>query len=258
MQDIGYKDIFKIPLPEECNKWYVSGSELYRVKDVDNEDFMGLNDAVVKKLPKFFVAKQRVINKVTKQFKKNEDGTYEYVDYPVPMGSIVVVSNKNLNIPLKYWNKPVDGYGYIDFVQTKEDGTVYMYVLPKSILYRLHQTALVLSVKDMKNYAGMGYRTWKDGKIFLHVVPYNPNSKYIASKILKTACTLNFNKEIRLLVDYWEKVGLIPKINLCNLEDGSNLVLKPTTVGYNEYEVMDMLTLSDKEIYGADNGEAEV
>lgn len=201
------------------------------------------------------VAKQRVINRVNKQFKRNYDGSYEYKDYPIPTGSIVVISNKNLNMPLKYWNKPEEGYGYIDFVQTKNDGVLYMYVLPKSVLYRLHQTALVLSVKDMKNYAGMGYRTWSNGKIFLHVVPYNPNSKYIASRVLKTGCTLNFSQEIRVIVDFWESVGVIPKINLCNLEDSTNLVLKPTTVGYSEYEKVDMLPLSDKEIFGAEQQE---
>ena len=258
MQDTGYKDIFKIPLPEECSRWYVSGTELYMVKGVNNPDFQDLEGVLVKKLPKNMVAKQRVIDKATKQFKKNEDGSFVYKDYTIPTGSMVVISNKNMSIPLRYWNQAEDGYGYVDFVQSKGEGVLYMYVLPKSVLYKVHQTALVLSVKDMKNYSGMGYKTWRDGKIFLHVIPYNPNSKYIASKVLKTACTLNFSNEIRTIVDFWEKVGLIPKINLCGLEDSSNLVLKPTTVGYNEYERMDMLPLSDKEIFGVDNEETEV
>lgn len=257
VKDIGYKDIFKIPLPEEAKSWYVSGTELYLVKDIENADFSDLNGCMVKRLPKNVVAKQRVIDKATKSFKKNEDGSFVYSDYVIPTGSIVVASNKNLSIPLKYWNKAEEGYGYIDFVENS-GRILYMYVLPKSALYRLHQTALVLSVKDMKNYAGMGYRTWSDGKIFLHVVPYNPNSKYIASKVLKTACKLNYSKEIKTIVDYWENVGLIPKINLCSLEDGSNLVLKPTTVGYDEYEKVDMLPLSDKEIFGSEVSEEEV
>ena len=41
----------------------------------------------------------------------------------------------------------------------------------------------------MKNYSGIGLTTWDYGVIFVHVIPYNPNSQYVGTKILKTAKT---------------------------------------------------------------------
>ena len=119
-------------------------------------------------------------------------------------------------------------------------------------MYKINQTALALSVTNMKNYAGCGYVTWDHGVIFLHVIPYNPNSSYKGSIILKTGYSLNYNPEIHALLNYWQNVcNLIPKIELCALSDGSNLALRETTVGYDSYNPVENLSLGDKEIYGA-------
>lgn len=254
MRNVGYKDIFKIPLPEECSKWYVSGTNLYKVKDIKNTAFQGLEGKIVKGLPSGTVAKQRIINPVNRQFKKDENGNYLYNDYTVSSGSMVVVSDEDLEIPFSYWKSPKEGYGYVDFVLSRERGMEFMYMLPKESLYKVNQTALVLSVKDMKNYMGMGYNTWNSGKIFLHVIPYNPRSQYVGSKILKTGYSLNYNEEIKTIVNFWQSCGLIPEIRLCYLEDESNLCLKPTTVGYDEYEPVEMLPICDREVYGSDGG----
>lgn len=226
---------------------------MYKVKDISDSAFEGLEGELVKKLPSGTVAKQRVINPVNRLFQKNEDGTYVYKDYPVSTGSIVVRSDKDLSIPFEYWKNPKEGYGYVDFVISREYGMEFMYMLPRNCLYKVNQTALVLSVKDMKNYMGMGYTTWNTGKIFLHVVPYNPNSSYVGSKVLKTGNSLDYKKEITAIVNFWQENNVVPEIRLCALEDGSNLCLKPTTVGYEEYDPIEMLPIGDKEIYGSEN-----
>lgn len=249
VREVGYKDIYKVPLPEEVKTWKVSGTEVYGVQGVEKPYYSDLNRSFVRKLPKDMVAKRRTIDKVTRGFKTNIDGSYVYEDYKVPTGSIVVLSGKKINLPFSEYLKPVEGYGYIDFATTSE-GVVYMYVLPKSVLYKVNQTALVLSVKDMKDYSGMGYTTWNMGKIFLHIIPYSPRSQYTGSKVLKTASSLDYSNEIKLIVDYWQKVGLIPNIGLCKLQDDSNLVTKPTIIGYDEYNPIESLPLSDKEVFG--------
>ena len=249
VREVGYKDIYKVPLPEEVKGWKVSGTEMYGVRGVEKPYYSELNKSFVRKLPRNLTAKRRTIDKVTRGFKMNEDGSYVYEDYKVPTGSIVVLSQKKINLPYTEYLKPVDGYGYIDFATTP-DGVDYMYVLPKTVLYRLNQTALVLSLKDMKGFSGMGYTTWKMGKIFLHVIPYSPNAQYTGSKVLKTGWTLDYSKEVQTIVDYWQQVGVIPNIGLCRLQDDTNLVTKPTTIGYNEYNPIESLPLSDKEVYG--------
>ena len=244
----GAKDIYKIPLPQECAGWNVSGCQMYAVRGCEEEDFKQLEGFLVKALPRGVVAKQRVIDPSTRKFKV-EDGKYAYKNYPIQSGSIAVISKRKLVLPYKWWQGTENGFGYIDYKMSKS-GMEYLYVLPKSILYRVHQTALVLSVKNMKNFAGMGYTTWNNGKIFLHVVPYNPNASYVGSRVLATGCTLDYSEKITKIVDFWQVVGLVPEIRLCQLMDGTNLCLSETIVGYDDYQRLDDLPLNEKEVYG--------
>jgi len=256
VSNIGYKDIYKIPLPDECSNWYVSGTELYAVKGINQAYYSLLNNSILRKVPRAFDIKRRVIDKVSRGYAKNPDGSYLYEDFSIPSGSIAVLSEKVINLPYSEYKKKVDkeGYGYVDLISFSGK-TEYIYVLPKSVLYKVNQTALALSVTNMKNYAGSGYMTWNNGTIFLHIIPYNPNSKYSGSRILKTGYSLNYRNEINVLLNYWQDingVNLIPNISLCALSDGSNLVLKGTTVGYDSYSPVESLALSDKEIYGVE------
>lgn len=251
--NIGYKDIYKIPLPDECNNWNVSGTELYAVNGITANYYSKLNKTIVKRLPNGYVAKRRVIDKASRSYLKNEDGSYVYEDYSTPTGSIVVVSDVKIELPYKDYKKPSkEGFGYIDFTQDDKGKVEYLYVLPKSVLYKVNQTALALSVKNMKNFSGSGYMTWENGMIFLHVIPYRPNSKYDGTRILKTGYTLNYDKEVKLLLAYWQSVGVIPNITLCSLSDGTNLAVKGTIVGYESYVPVETLALSDREVYGSE------
>ena len=248
---VGYKDIYNIPLPKECDKWEVSGTELYAIKGIEDDYYGKLNKTIVKKLPKGFSAKRRVIDKVNRNYKKDNNGSYIYEDYKVPSGSIVVLSEVSIELPYSRYMSDKDGFGYIDFV--KRDGKVlYMYAIPKSKLYKINQTALAISVKNMKNFSGMGIVSWSSGTLFIHIIPYNPNSNYVGSKILKTGYTLNYTKDVDTLVKYWENRGVIPNIGLCGMQDGGNLCLKPTVVGYDSYIPIEQLPLSDKEIFGSE------
>lgn len=244
----GYKDIYNIPLPTEAKNWYVSGTEMYSIKGITEPYFENLNRTIVRRLPRDKKAQKRKIDPRTRSFARDEKNNYIYEDVTVPSGSIIVLSDVKIGLPNEKRHKPSDGFGYIDFTMSG-DRFEYMYFVPRTYLYRVHQTALALSVKNMKNYEGSGYLTWENGTIYLHIIPYNPNSQYTGTKILKTAYTLNFGEEIKILLNYWQSIGLIPTIALCELQDGTNLVLKPTVVGYEDYEPVDTLPLGDKEVY---------
>lgn len=252
VSNVGYKDIYKIPLPKECNDWYVSGTDLYGVKGIGKEYYCSLNKSIVKKVPNDYQIKRRLIDKSTRGFSVDSEGKYIYSDFSIPIGSIAVMSNININLPYSEYKKSStkDGYGYVDFV-TNKGVREFMYVLPKSVLYKVNQTALALSVKNMKNYSGNGYVTWNNGVIYLHVIPYNPRAKYEGTKILKTGYSLNYCNEINKILSFWQEYGIIPNIEVCSLSNGSNLVVKETTVGYDEFIPVDNLALSDKEIYGS-------
>ena len=254
VSNIGYKNIYKVPVPEVCNTWSVSGTELYAVKGIDAKYFNALNKTIVKRLPRGMVAKRRVLDKVNRGYKIDESGNYLYEDFNVPSGSIVVISEVKIDLPFSEYKKRISdgGYGYIDFVKYEGKPIQYMYVLPKSVLYRINQTALALSVKNMKNYSGSGYMTWDMGMIYLHIIPYKPNARYEGTRILKTGYTLNYSNEVNDILNFWQENRIIPNIMICALSDGSNLVTKGTVVGYDSYVPVESLALSDKEVYGVE------
>lgn len=253
---IGNKNIADIPLPLDCKEWLKTvGKEEYAVKGIRREGYSKLNKTLVKKLPKGFEAKRRVIDKVTRSFKKNEEGKFVYEDYKVPSGSMVVLSEVNLGLSYKDYLKSEEGYGYIDFVKSKTGKITYMYVLPKEVLYKVNQTALVLSLKSSMNcYNGYGYNTWNKGAVYLYVIPYSPTRRYEASIVLKTGHSINFEKEIKKISDYWQTVNFIPDIGLSSLTTGENLCLRNVIVNSDkEYTPIDLLPISRKEIYGEED-----
>lgn len=253
------KNIYNVPLPEEIKNWGISGGEVYAIKGISSEGaglFANLSKTLVKKLPKGMVASRRKTDLVTRNFVKDSNGRFIYEDVKIPQGSIVVLSDVNLNLPYKY--KPnEEGFGYIDFVMnglSKE----FLYYVPKKYLYQTNQTALALSVKNMKNFFGMGYVSWKFGTIYLHIIPYKPNQQYVGTKILKTSHKVNYEKEVKTIVDYWIANDVIPNIALCNTIDEGNLVLKPTSKGFDSYEPLEELSLGEKEIYGSSESTEEL
>lgn len=252
---VGRKDVYGIPLPPESSSWYVSGVDMFQVRGISGEDepYNLLEGKVVRRLPQGTVARRRAIDKATRGFLKDASGSYVYEDYSVPAGSIVVVSTENIGVLYKgYRVATKSGYGYIDFVDTVA-GREFLYVLPKSVLYEINQTALALSVTNMKNYSGMGYTSWNNGTIYLHIIPYNPRAKYIGSKILATKCGLDYTNELKAILAYWQKAKVIPDLALSLLSSGENLATRPTSVGYEGYVQVQPIALGDKEIYGADN-----
>lgn len=244
------KNIFDVPLPSIVKEWEISGSELFGIKGIPSEAglFSGLNKSIVKKLPKGSIASRRKVDLVKRDFVRDSNNRYVYEDVKIPSGSMVIISRKALELPYGY-KSPLDGFGYIDFIENRGKRE-YTYYIPKTCIYSLHQTALVLSVKNMKNFAGMGYLSWNFGLIYLHIIPYKPNYKYVGTKVLKTGLKLNYSEEVKSIVDFWVNNDIIPNIALCDTILEGNLVVKETATGYENYEVVDELSLGEKDLYG--------
>lgn len=245
--NIGVKDIYRLPLPKESEDWVVSGTEKFLVRGLEGEYISKLNGNVVKKVPRGFEIKRRIIDKATRNFKIGENG-YEYEEVRVPEGCMIVISDKKLGLPYRH---KAENFLYVDFNKKKDGSIEYFYCLPKTCLYKVNQTALAVSVKNMKNFHGMGYVTWNSGTIYLHVIPYSPGRTYIGSKILKTGVGLDYSKEVKAIVDFWKRSGVIPMLDLCDTVDYGNLVLKETMVGYEDYESYEETSVGEKEIYGS-------
>lgn len=251
---IGYKDIYKMPLPKDSKNWQVSGCHLYGIKGIKDEYFGKLNGTVTKSTYTSKVVPKRRIEKATRGFEKGEDGTFVYEDISIPSGCVAVKSDVMIGLPFKYSLKePLE---YVDFEETPE-GKLYTYFIPKKYLYRVNQTALVVSVKNMKNFSGSGYTTWENGVVYIHVIPYNPKAQYVGSRVLKTGITLDYSREIQNILACWMMEGIVPDLRLTQLSTGENLAVKQTSVGYAEYIPIEQMSIVDKEVYGNnyENGE---
>lgn len=244
------KNIYEVPLPKEVEDWVVSGADVYGIKGISSEGaglYAQLNKSLVKRFPQGVSVKRRKVDLVSRGFARDSDGRFIYEDVKVPQGSVVVISSVNLNLPYKY-KVNEEGFGYVDFIlngSSKE----FLYYVPKKYLYLTNQTALALSVKNMKNFFGMGYTTWKFGTIYLHVIPYKHSRSYVGTKILKTSHSTNYEKEVKSIVDYWIDNDIIPNVALCNTINEGNLVLKPTSRGYDSYYPIEEISLGDEEFY---------
>lgn len=255
---IGTKNVYDVPIPDACKDWLDTvGFEEFAIKGIKKEKFTGLNRTIVRKIPKGYEVKQRKIDKATRGHAKDANGKFIYEDYKIPSGSMAIISDVNLKLDYKYYKSAEDGYGYVDFIKKKDGSIKYIYVVPKEVLYNVHRTALVLSMKSsMICYSGKGYTTWNKGAIYLYVVPYSARKRYDASVVLKTKVgskAQDFTEEIQMLEKYWESVNFIPSIELSNLTTGENLCLKHITINQERvYSPVDMLPISKKEIYGDD------
>lgn len=248
---VGNKDIYSVDLPPECKDWSVSGCEEYQVKGITDEYYQKLNMTIVRQVPKSQEVKRRVIDKATRSYKKDDSGAYVYQDYTIPTGSIAVLSPQDISLPFSRYKKDVDGFGYVDFIE-KDGKLLFIYVIPREFLYKVNQIAIAISVKNMKNYQGVGFLTWDSGVIYIHAIPYSPNSKYTGTRILKTTRCLNCSKEFHTISDYWQSIGLIPNIGLCSLQSGENLCIKSTVTGYEGYTPVEPNPISFRNILGSE------
>lgn len=216
------------------------------------EEFKPLNETIVMQVPRNKAIQRRKIDKVTRKY-ATDGNTYVYEDYKVPTGSIAIISNINLDLPFDWFKTDSkDGYGYVDYFMSN-NRRLYIYVLPKEVLYKANQTALVISKKSsMKCYSGIGYKTWKYGMLYLYIIPYNPSTTYAESIVLKTSLSTNYAKERDILVKHWQDLNIIPNLALCKLSDDTSLAESPMGNTYAEYNALELLPLSKKEILGGD------
>lgn len=247
-------NIYEVPLPELSTG--VSGTEIYAVKGIEKEHYSLLNNTLVRKVPKGYKVKRRKVDKVHRSYQRDESGKFVYEDFPIPRNTLAVLSDKNIELPYTdYKTISKDGYNYVDFVGGPKSKD-FIYTIPTNVLYKVHQTALVISERNMKNYFGMGFRLFHHGLVYLHVIPYNPNSAYTGSKVLCTKASRNYKDELAKIISSWMNVGLLVPLELGELSDGSNIIQVKTQVGYETYTPVESLALSDMQIYGEDESES--
>lgn len=244
------KVIDEVPLPSCVSGWSRKQEERYLVRGIENNLYSALNNEVVYRIPKSTTPRRREIDKVTRSFKKDENGNFIYKDYQIPSGSMAVVSTVQLGLPYSEYIQPTKGYGYIDFVSSKTT-TGYIYVIPKEYLYPLRLTALVVTyASNVKCYSGRGFQSWRNGLVYLKVIPYKPYAVYKDTRILCIGYGLNYNSQIKEILNHWLKINFIPDIRSFILEDGTNLVIKGISSLDESYLPVSQVPVDYKETFG--------
>lgn len=230
--------------------------DFYTVKNISEDYYSSMNDCNVMVLPKGYPLTRRLLNS-DGQFRVKKDGSFFTINVKLPKDSVVVVYNKPIGLPYNYQTK-TGGYDYVDYYDMKDDdgnllGRRYIYILPKSVLYKVNFNALALSTKKMKAFAGLSIKTWGYGVLHLCVIPYKPNLTYTSTQLLYAKGGLDFSKEISDVLSTLIRLGVVSNPTEYVLDTGENIAVTSLDPSYNvmEYEpiaLSPLATLSDKEL----------
>lgn len=242
--NVGYKDVFSIPLPKKCDGWFISKGNEVVINNIEEPYYSYLNECREAYLfPKGVKLEKRKIDKVNRVFLEEKEAV------TVPSSSLAVLSDVNIKLPFRYKSKE-DGFAFVDTM--KLQGKVfYIYVIPKKYLYRVNVCALTLSVNKPRCFYGYSVKTWKHGLLTLAVVPYKHGKDLIGTKVLETKRSLDFKVELGEIIKFWEEQKLIPNVVMSNLllEQDVNLTIRKLTSSFNEfgYDAVDFESIEEKE-----------
>lgn len=146
--------------------------------------------------------------------------------------SLIVESTISLGLPYKYTYP--DGYGYFGYRDAtlqevygmggEQSIRLFRYLIPRDNLYRVNQTALVISTRKLRCYDGRSYSTWDNGVIYCCIVPYTARRTYTNTKILAVGRGLDYSALVSELEYLWIQSGIIADPSMAFIED-DNLVI---------------------------------
>lgn len=217
------------------------------------------------------------------EFMYDRQGNHRIDEIPCPKGYVAVVSRFALTLP---YEAERNGYNYVDYFdlpeseanglkssKAKADIELYdlfgygeeenssadvvegeeplirhfIYVLPKSVLYKVHFNALAVSSKTMKAYEGISVKTWTSGVLHICVIPYKAGNTYANTVILDVKPSLDFEEEVSELLGYLVQHGIMSDPYEYLTDEGENLGISEVVPAYDKFEYQ------SKDLYSLDN-----
>lgn len=246
-----------IPLPDfksvtPSKSTFYSGAKTRKValvKGVSEPFFERLENTEVELVGRTKLFKRQVLSDGS--FRKDANNNYVADEVTVPQSSIAVLSP--ISIGLKRFkedkrgnqveHKPSEGYKYIDYVETKE-GRKYIYVLPRQRVFRLSLVALMITHNRHRNFYHCTRIALQNGHyIYLYTAPYTYREN-MGAHVIGLKASTNFDKEVKLLLDFWQEKKIMFPIQDTALKEQINGV---TNIGFQEME--GTLTIEDFKRY---------
>lgn len=255
----GQFNIQNVPIPQEAQTDIVKKNSVYLWGIPEElEYFNELNTTEALKVGRASL-KKRTIDR-NGHYKKDENGRDVTIDVDVPNGCIAVLSEKWIQVPETYNVKKKGDFYYVDVLHREyrgKDKKLYIYIVPKRYCYDVNKVALVIS-KDKKTnlYGGYKINLQNGFPVYLEIVPYKPEaSNNAATKVICVKNSTDFNKEIQLVLKFWETKGIIFHIADMYVEgcDCQNLVVRELVANLDDYiPVNREKSLADMKVTGDD------
>ena len=216
----GVLNIYQLPLPTDVLDNRISMHKKVYIRGIKDEYYSKLNNTEAYLLTRPNLRRRKFDYKG--QFIKDANGKFVCEDVTLPNKCVAVVSDIKIGVPLKH--NPDDNFDYVDVISKVNAKGVrsvkYIYIIPKTYCYSLNQVALVISVNRLRSYYnGVGMALQNGNIIYLFTLPYKPSNVDKSYRIISTKTTLDFNKELSLIKDFWLRNGIIFDPSLCVLTD---------------------------------------
>lgn len=239
-------------LPQSSKFSFYTGSKSRKValiKGVTEPFFDRLTNTEVELVGRTKLYKRQVLSDGS--FRKDANDSYVADEVTVPQSSVAVLSPISIGLKrvvknergVELEHRPSEGFRYVDYVETKE-GRKYIYIIPRQYVYRLTLVALMITHNRHRNfYHGTRIALQNGHYVYLYTAPYTYREN-MGAHILGIKASTDFDKEVKLLLDFWQQKKIMFPIQDTLLSEQVGGV---TNLGFQEME--GTLTVEDFKRY---------
>ena len=220
----GYFNITEIPVPSLPSLLTNLGKgDVCLVKGIKEPFFDKLNNVEVQLVTTPALMKRQVLSDGS--FRIDRNGDYVLIQVPVKQGFIAVHSSKSIGLKNKVAvngveknHTPTEGFRYVDFFELNGERR-YIYIIPKENVYPLSLCALIITPNTHRNfYKGCKLALQNGHYVYLYVIPYKAGRETRGYRVLGVKPSINFDIEVKKLLEHWMRLGVIFDLNLTALD----------------------------------------
>ena len=240
----GVLSIGDIPLPPDAKgKFLVEKHNKVAVNGITDEYYKKLNGSEAMLWSNGALERRKFDYKGN--FMKGDDGNILKESVTLPQGCGAIISDIKLGVPVKYSSE--EKFNYVDYTDVRLGNYIkryFLYIVPKTYLYMMQQTALVLSWNKLQRfYSGAKIALQNGSFMYMFIIPYKPSSVQKNYRILHCKTTDDYSTEIKMLLDYWIKAGVMFNPNCCAMSEYvkgcTNMAYQPINGVLDIYERFD-------------------
>lgn len=217
----GVRNLSDIPLPPEAINFKVENHDKVVIRGINDEYFGKLNEKEHSLWSKGALYKRKYDYK-GEFIRDKKTGDYVYEQVTCPQDCVAIISDIQLQVPLKY--KPSETFIYVDYKSRQNPITggtdiKYVYIIPKKYCYKMQQTALVLSWNRLRVYfSGVQISLVNGHTLYMYSIPYKPTKTDRNYRVLHCKTSEDYTQEIKAISQYWIRTGIMFNPAICTVD----------------------------------------